>query len=158
TLRLPRPLWIGVVAVGLIIAMVWLKLGVPVYRQQVASQEIARLRGIVRTRPRAPEWLRAHLGDERASRFDEITEGYLNEREATDGTLRHLNGLTNLHDLSLKGTQITDAGLGVVEGMPGLRILWLDDTQVTDAGLAHLRNLNRLERLLLCNTRVTDSG
>src|SRR6266853_1189689 len=159
SIRLPRPLWIGVAAGGLIVMLLWLHLGVPIYRQQVAIQEIRHLGGtIMRKSPRVPEWFRAQLSDEWKTRCDEILEVYLSGRPATDESMRRLKGLTSLEVLAVNKTQVTDAGLAIVEGMPHLKLLWLDDTHVTDAGLKHVRSLTRLERLPLRSTRVTDSG
>ena len=39
SIRLPRPLWIGLAAIVLVVVAVGLRVGVPIYRQQVALWE-----------------------------------------------------------------------------------------------------------------------
>jgi len=63
SIRLPRPLWIGVATVVLIVAAAALHFGAPLYRQHVAVREIEQLGGqIMGTRPRGPSWLRKFVG------------------------------------------------------------------------------------------------
>jgi len=57
SIRLPRPLWIAMATFAVVVVTVGLRLGVPIYRQQVAVREIELLGGTVRTLPRGPEWL-----------------------------------------------------------------------------------------------------
>ena len=141
SIRSLRPLWIAVAIVVLILAVVWLNLGVPIYRRQVAIREIERLHGGVTRMPGTPQWLKSRVGDKCDMVFDEITQVWLSEKHVTDDSLRRLRGLTNLEELWLNKTEVTDEGLTIVEEMPRLKKLWLDDTQITDAGLRQLRGL-----------------
>jgi hypothetical protein len=157
-MQLPRPLWIGLAAFGLMLAVVWINLGLPIYRQQVAIGEIELLHGRIIRRSGTPAWVKTWLGDRCDVMFDDVSQVWLSEKPATDDSLRYLKGLTNLEELWLNKTHVTDDGMAIVEGMPKLKNLWLDDAHITDAGLTYLRSLNKLESLLLGNTRVTDSG
>ncbi len=75
----------------------------------------------------------------------------------TDAEMVHLKGLTNLRELSLRGTKVTDTGLGHLKGM-ALTSLDLLFTPVSDAGLEHLKGMTSLQTLVLTETRVTDAG
>src|SRR5947209_5929419 len=141
--RLPRPLWIGVATVVLVVGGVAVQFRVIQYRHQrqlAAIREIESAYGYVQTRPGGPEWLRLWVGDERMKVFDEVVEAQLDENETTDAKMGEIRGLAHL------------------KGMAGLQRLWLNDTKVTDAGMAHLNGMTKLERLWLANTRVTDAG
>jgi len=77
----------------------------------------------------------------------------------TDSDLKYLKEmLSELHSLSLGGTQVTDAGLEHLKGMSQLQHLYLNNTHVTDAGLEHLKGLTQLQELLLSGTQVTNEG
>jgi hypothetical protein len=74
SMRLPRPLWIGVAAVVLVVVAAGLQVGTPMYGQHVAICEIERLKGIVTTKKGGPAWLRRWLGDERMRMLDDVTQ------------------------------------------------------------------------------------
>jgi len=100
-------------------------------------------------RPR-PAWLRNLLGDDFV--------GVVFASSATDASLEHLKGRTQLQALNLGGTQVTDAGLEHLKGLTQLQALQLYGTKVTDAGLEHLKGLTQLQALDLSGTQVTDAG
>lgn len=182
SIRLPRPLWIGLGTVVVVVAGVGLRIGVPIFRQQVAIQEIERLGGKVEMHPGGPAWLRIWVGDPRMKLFDDVRKVHLNGTQANDATLghvgwlakldwlslantpttdagiEHLKRLTELHELSLNKMQVTDAALVHLKGLTSLERLWLDATQVTDFGLRHLDGLTGLKELSLENTHVSDAG
>jgi hypothetical protein len=163
SIRLPRPLWIGVASGVLIVAVVGLQIGLPVYRhwrQQVAIAEIHRRHGIVLLHRGGPGWLRRWLGDERMNVFDtaEHVELSCEEYPVTDADLVPLESLIGVEQLMLDGTVITDAGLERLRGMTTLNELVLGKTQVTDDGLERLQLLTSLEQLDLRETRITDAG
>jgi hypothetical protein len=137
SIRLPRPLSIGLVTVVLTVVAVGLRIGIPIYRQQVAVQEIERLGGWVFTEPRGPEWLWSllyRIDADLGARTDIVNSVCLRHLAATDNTLYHMGCLSDLRELELT------------------------DTQVTDTGLAHLKWLTRLERIDLSHAPVTDAG
>src|SRR5436190_1089315 len=101
SIRLPRPLWIGVAAGVLIAATIGLRVGLPICKQRAAIQEIQRLGGRVVARPRGPEWLRSRAGEERMKIICDVTEVWLSKKHATDATLTRLKGLTHLQELWL---------------------------------------------------------
>src|SRR5690348_5011713 len=104
SIRLPRPLWIGLATAALVLVALGLRFGVPIYRQEIAVREVQGLRGPIGRMPRTPEWLRTKLGHEWATMFDEVTVITLSERPATDSTVRKLSGLTGLTELRLENT------------------------------------------------------
>jgi hypothetical protein len=157
-IRLPRPLWIGVVTVLLIVVALGLRIGIPIYRQQVAIREIQRLGGVVQFRARGPIWLRERIPARFNELFGEVDFVSLSETSATDATLAHLQGLDGLKQIWLTATSVTDSGMPHLKGLTNLQILFLDRTRVTDAGLAHLKGLTRLRILALLQTPVSDAG
>ncbi len=66
------PLWIGVATIVMVVIAVGQRFGLPIYRQQVAIQEIERLGGVVETQEGGPELLRGWIGDSRMSIFDRV--------------------------------------------------------------------------------------
>jgi Leucine-rich repeat (LRR) protein len=182
SIRLPRPLWIAISAMALVVVAVGLQIGAPIYRRNAALRELERLDANVEWRPQGPRWLRERVGDDRMKLFDDVIGVGLYEKPVTDATLSHLSGLTNLETLWLAETPVTDAGLVHLQGLTRLKLLslastgttdgglanlnrmknletlHLDGTQVTDAGLKHLRGLTNLQGLILDNTKVTDAG
>jgi hypothetical protein len=158
TVRLPRPLWIGLVTLLLIVMSVGLRLGLPIYRQHAAVRAIQRLGRDVTLRTRCPQWLRDRVGEERANLFDEVVEVDLGETAADDSMLVHVGQLRGLQTLFLNHTKVTDTGLAHLTSLTGLQSLYLGDTAVTDRGIAHLEGLAGLQELSLTRTHVTDSG
>ena len=64
----------------------------------------------------------------------------LTDTDADDDTLKSLpNGLMNLSNLNLCGTNVTDDGLLSLLRMEGLKNLNLIDTKVTPLGVAKLK-------------------
>ena len=156
SIRLPRPLWIGLATVVLIMIAAGLSVGLPIYWQSTAIREIERVGGsIIETRPRGPEWIRERVGSDLRELFEKVIRVDLGDTPATDTTLEHLNWLTSLEDLDLDNTQITDAGLIRLKGLARLKVLWLNGTLVTDTGLSHLTDLISLQSLYLGNTQAT---
>ncbi|MGE5195678.1 MAG: hypothetical protein ACM3U2_24565, partial [Deltaproteobacteria bacterium] len=144
SIRLPRPLWIGLAATVLVVAAAALHLGMPIYRQHVCIREIERVGGVALTFPRGPEWLRDRVGDERMRLFEDVVEVQIIVKPATEETLRHVGELTSLQRLYLDGTPVTDDWLVHLKGLSRLEKLSLRNTPVTDAGLRHLKELTQL--------------
>jgi hypothetical protein len=76
----------------------------------------------------------------------------------TDAGLAQLTGLTGLHSLDLRSTQISGDGLRHPKELPGLMILNLNRTKITDADLARLKDCGNLASLYLSGTAVSDAG
>jgi len=96
----------------------------------------------------------SHVGQ-----LSQLTNLSIISMRVTDTGLAHLEGLSNLRTLMLRGgSSVTDAGLIHLKRMSRLKQLFLEDSQVTDAGLAHLKGLTSLEGVNLRNTQVGDAG
>ena len=74
SIRLPRPLWIGLAAAVLVVLGVGVQIGVPIYRQQVVIREIEQVGGIALTFPRGPEWVRDRVGDDWMRLIEDVRE------------------------------------------------------------------------------------
>ena len=84
--------------------------------------------------------------------------GRFHRAEVGDGTLRHLEGLTQLRALTMDYSGVGDAGLQHLEGLTQLRDFLLGFTQISDAGLVHLKGLTRLEVLEVTGPRSATPG
>jgi hypothetical protein len=158
--RPARSLWFGQATAALIVVTVAFRFAVPIYRHQLAVEEIERLGGWFSNLARYPEdnTQATDVGLEQLDRLISLQTLRLSHSHVTDAGLVHLEGLTSLQALDLSNTQVTDAGLRHLKGLANLHELDLENTQVTDAGLAHLKALTRLEKLSLDKTGVTDAG
>ena len=137
-MRLPRPLWIFVIATAIIAVSASLRIGVPVYQRRAVIREIKRWGGRSTLENRAPEWVRTRFGHEWTACFDDVVRIDLDGTQADDTALARLSWLSDLQELRLDNTRVTDAGLAHLSGLSNLKILWLDNRQVTDEGVQHL--------------------
>lgn len=78
-----------------------------------------------------------------------VIEIDLDDTQATDDDLAHLEHFPHLQGLTLEETRITDAGLAHIEKLTNLTDLCLDETAVGDAGLTHVKRLVNLRKLSL---------
>ena len=157
-IRVPRPLWIAVPTVALIVAVAGLQIGLPVYRRQQARQTINRLRGRVDTVRFGPDWFRELVGKERARSLDAVRWLCLDGARVTDADLTVICTQMSLEELIMGHTPITDVDLEQIGRLHGLRKLVLQETPITNAGLAHLGNLEELKVLDLSFTSIGDEG
>src|SRR5262245_46161134 len=127
----PRPLWFFGATIVLIVAVVALRVGLPIYRQRAALREVERLGGSYEREPGGPAWLHRVLGDEWMKYFDQVNMVRFNDGTFSDGGLAQLTGLT------------------------GLQALWFDRSDLGDAGLADLEGLTTLQQLSLAGTRIS---
>ena len=158
SIRLPRPLWIGLAAAVLAVVALGLQFGLPIYRQEVAIRAIERLGGVAERQVRGPQWLRDWIGEKQIVVLDRVTAVGLERVAATDDAMVHLKSLYGLQTLMLNHSRISDAGLANLAMVASLEWLELPGTQITDCGLAHLKRLTRLEGLDLTGTRVAGPG
>jgi hypothetical protein len=181
-IRLPRPLWLVLVVVVLVIVGVSLRFGLPIYRQQVAINAIQLLGAKIKTRRTIPEWVATFVGEKWSAAFDDVVDVsligsrvtdadlvnlrcfpcldalWLGTTPTTDAGLRHLRASASLRTLDASGTRITDAGMQHIRGMARLETLYIDDTQVTDVGLAELNGLISLRHLYYFRSHVSKKG
>jgi len=157
-IRLPRPLWIGLVALMLIAVAAASSIIMPAYWQRAAIRTVKGAGGKVRTRPGGPDWLRRWVGNQRMAIFDEAEFVSLYASSIDEYELTQLGALPRLEKLILLGTPTTDTNLQHIGRLTQLRYLDLEGTRVTDDGLRHLAGLTQLERLDLSRTDVGDNG
>jgi Leucine-rich repeat (LRR) protein len=124
--------------------------------QWKAADAIEDLDGTVKwDEPAASRWLRNLLGD---YYFSSVVKVDFFSAPADDAAMAHVEKLSRLEDLDVRGTRVTDAGLKYLKKLNQLRVLGLNVTRVTDAGMEHLKELRHLEWLRLDDTHVTDAG
>ena len=107
-------------------------------------------------RPTSAEMVEAlaHVGH--LSRLKHLT---LILTPVNDAGLAHLEGLSNLESLMLRGrNEVTDAGVAHLARMNSLKGLYLENSQISDEGLASVSKLTGLETLNLARTHVGDVG
>jgi hypothetical protein len=156
--QLASPVCLGITALMLVAGVIWLRMGLPICRQQLAIREISRVGGRIETVKCGPNWVRKWVGDELMTAFDEVVVVDLTSRPATDATLAHVGRFTKLQRLRLSATNVTDAGLIHLQALTMLDQLSLEVTAVTDGGLAHIESLTSLQDLSLDFTQITDDG
>ncbi len=104
--RLPRPLWIGLAAVALIVASLGFRYGAPIYRQQVAIREIERAGGSVIMNTGGPFWLRLWLrrwiGESWLRPFDSIGRAEVIFSETIDADIQHFLAIRPLPELYIE--------------------------------------------------------
>jgi Leucine-rich repeat (LRR) protein len=155
---LPRPLSIGLAAAALLVSVLALKFGLPIYHQQVAIRYIKAAGGYYEMRSGRPQWLRQRLGARFARLFDYVDEVNLQGTGGTDRAMEQLSWLPRLKKLVLSHTTASDVGLAAVSSLKELEELQIGCTRVSDRGLIHLRHLKNLRELGLEHTQVTDAG
>lgn len=92
SIRLPRPLWIGLATGGLIVTAVALVVGVRICRHRAAVREVELVGGYARLVPSGPNFLRNWLGDEWTTILDTVIEVSLYTTQATDEVPRRHEG------------------------------------------------------------------
>lgn len=155
--RLPRPLWIGLAAALAIVASIGLRVGVPLYRQHVAIQQIQRIGGSVVLRHAVPPGVQSVIGRLGMDPLVEIWEVDFAGTNITDADLPLLHGL-QMESVCLSDTRVSNAGLTHLKPLTHLRQLNLDRTSVTASGMDRLADLNGLTRLSLIGTDVSNAG
>jgi hypothetical protein len=157
-LRVPRPMWIAIPTAVLVVAVIGVQVGLPLYRRQAAFVTIDRLGGDSSSTRSAPDWLWHLLGDTLTEPWDDVQGVYLMKTTANDADLSSIAALTSVRFVYLDETQVTDAGLAHLQAMKGLETLSLSGTRLTDSGLEILKGLTNLENLYLHDTEVTNAG
>lgn len=177
SMRFPRPIWLFAGTAALVLIGLGLVLGVPVYRQRMAIQEIKRFSGSVQYFQHRPEWLTRLIGEEwmewinepehvvfwpdgptlsRRSRFGGMVVG--SEPLINDQRLKCVLGLPHLKSLDLAFSNTGDAGLEYVSRLQHLEFLRLEGTDVSDAGIAILLRMKSLKTLQVEHTKITATG
>jgi len=154
SVRLPRPLLIGMAAAATGIAATGVQIGVPIYRQHVAIGEIEHFNGSVQLHPRGPEWLRQLIG---AKRMECVGKPWHVVFWADEATLMRRSRFGG-RVVAIEGPLINDTALACVLGLPGLEKLDLAFSNVTDAGVEHVNRLRNLRSLRLEGTDVSDAS
>jgi hypothetical protein len=152
--RVPRPLTLFLLTVVLVLLGLALRIGLPIYKQQIAIREVRRLGGDVSTSVYGPAWLVSHLPNGCVDALGTACKVHLANLEVTDAETVILEPLTNLRFLSLNGTQVSDSGLACLGSMSSLQDLDLSSTQITEVGLRNIEDLKRLRRLYVHSTLV----
>ena len=134
SIPLPRPLWIGLAAILLVVAAVGIRISVQIYRQKEAIRTITEAGGSVYgDYPRPP---------------------LLSKWFAESGLI----GLANVQTVTFFGADTTGEALRSIGQLDSLEEVVITVSEVTDTGLAHLRNLHALRLLFIYNSRTTDAG
>jgi hypothetical protein len=79
----------------------------------------------------------------------------LNDPDLSDDDWKHLQGLRDLEELSVRGGKINGAGLDHLEKMPGPFALHLVHTKISPADLDHLKRWRNLTNLDLVGRDIT---
>jgi hypothetical protein len=139
SMRLPRPLWIGLAGAMLLVGAVGLGIGVRIWRQFAAVRAIERQGGVIGTVHHLSGWQRQWLGQPAYKVLEEVEFVNWEHHPITDATLDQLLALQTLRRLNLRRTRVTDAGIARLKDLPRLELLLLDGTDVTESGIGELQ-------------------
>jgi 8-oxo-dGTP pyrophosphatase MutT (NUDIX family) len=167
-IRLPRPLWIGLMTLLLVIVAAGFRIGLPIYRQQAAIREIEERGGYVKSYDDIriwdmPDWMlrmwwRLYLIESERVVFREVHLVDLSGGQFDDDVLPVTLAFPQVRHLDLTLSGVTDAGMPHLAALGCMETLFLSGTGVTDAGLVHLKSLKKLRNLYLVSTAITDDG
>ena len=179
SIRLPRPLWIGISATLLIIVAAGLRFGVSGYQRRVAVREIERFNGSIQyLNRRGPNWLLVWMNEDRMQWFSDPDhlvfwpgEANLRRRSRTGGVivptvgplidddnLKCVLGLPNLKSVDIAFSSVSDAGVKHLIGLRRLENLRLEGSDVSNESIPFLSQMTTLKRLNVEHTRITSSG
>ena len=139
SVRLPRPLWIGVAGVMILVAATLLTTGLRLHRQISAIDAIESQGGAVGTVRHRSAWQRNLLGHPTYRAFEVVEFVNWENGRISDADLVQLLELPTLRRLNLRHTRITDAGIMRLKELPHLELVLLEGTEATDAGIAELQ-------------------
>jgi Leucine-rich repeat (LRR) protein len=157
------------------------------HRQSRAIAQVEKYNGYVRfdyeyvngkeipnSGPKAPKWLRQHLGEDY---FREVSRVIYVDQPLSDATLAPLTELSAIEELCFLTRlahgkapvdpppgleRLTESGLARLEGLTQLRRVDFDDMELTGSMLRHLNHSTQLEALKVFEDRVkggiTDEG
>jgi Leucine-rich repeat (LRR) protein len=158
SLRLPRPLCIGVAAMAMLVASFGLRFGLSIYRRLSAMRDLESAGATVDTYPLRSKWLRDPVVREIIRPLEPVHRINLVVLNAGDNDLVPLRDLPDTEVLTIYGDNITDAGFGNLEGLRSLKVLNAGVLRITDVCLRHIAGLKSLEELDISFARVTDEG
>jgi len=158
SIRVPKPLSIGLVIAALLVAAIVVNLGASVYREQVAVRALRDAGATVNTYGPRPKWLGRVFGRDVTRPFERITDIYLEILDTTDADLAPIKDTRSVETLTIWSDRITDAGFESVAAVHGLRELHAGGIHLTDAGLQCISRLGDLEELDISSSDVTDVG
>jgi hypothetical protein len=158
SIHVSRPLWIGVVTLGLVVTATGLLFGLPIYAKQRTVRKFFEMHVVTAHMRGEPNWLRRLGGDDWMQGFDQISSIDFSFADVGDDDLAAMSRLSTLQHLVFDGSSVTDAQLRHIRNLPRLASLGLNGTRITDAGLRSMHRLPKLRNLDLQGTRITDSG
>ncbi|MSR60667.1 MAG: hypothetical protein EXS05_24010 [Planctomycetaceae bacterium] len=97
--KLPRPLWLFLATLALVVVSLGLIFGWPMFRQRSAINAVENAGGVLETRRDGPEWLRGWIGNDPMRVFDEIRSVEVNGANYGDADLSWLRGQPRLVNL-----------------------------------------------------------
>lgn len=157
--RIPRPGWLVLTAILLVVVAVALPLCLTYYQEQRARSMVKALGGRLETEPICPEWLRDLFGNDVPIFKRIVGVNLVGAEGVTNANLQLLGGLSHLGFLGLRRSDVNDEALTALEYLPPLEALVLADTAVGgDDGMKQVIKLNRLTHLDLQGSRITDRG
>jgi hypothetical protein len=158
SIRLPRPLWIGIAAGAMFIVWFGLFFVLPVYRQQKAIAVITAAGGNVYGSYAGPDCIQDLLAEYAVSGMASVESVTFLGAETTGEAIDSIGHLDALQELIISGPAVTDACLIRLRGLRRLRLLFIYDSQITDAGMAELSSFTSLRQLHLSAPDATDAG
>jgi hypothetical protein len=139
SIRVPRPLWTGIIAIVLLIAAALLPVSLRLHRQIAAIRAIESQGGAVGTVGHRSGRQRELLGYPTFKAFEVVDFVNWEHGVITDSDITQLLELPTLRRLNLRHTRIADAGVMRLKGVPHLELLLLEGSTATDAATDELQ-------------------
>jgi len=137
--RVPRPLWIGVIAVILLAGSLLLTTGLRVHRRMTAIRAIESGGGAVGTVRRRPDWPRWLFAYPTYKAFEVVEFVNWENGTISDGDVAMLLELPSLRRLNLRNTHMKGTGIARLKQLPDLELVLLERSDVAESEVGDLR-------------------
>jgi hypothetical protein len=139
TCRFPRPLWIGFVAVILLVGSMLLTTGLTVHRRLTAISAIESRGGAVGTVGHRSGWQRQSFGYPTFKAVEVVEFVNWENGALSDADVAWLLDLPSLRRLNLRNARITGARITRLKQLPHLELVLLEGSDATEAEIDELR-------------------
>ena len=137
--RLPRPLWIGLIGVALLVSSLLLRTGLRFHRRLTAIRAIESRGGAVGTVRHRSDWPRQFFACPTYKSLEVVEFVNWENGALSDADISRLLELTTLRRLNLRHAHITGARILRLKDLPRLELVLLEGSDATEAEIDELQ-------------------
>jgi hypothetical protein len=137
--RLPRPLWIGLVAVALLVGSLLATTGLRVHGQMIAIRAIESRGGAVGTVRHRTDWPRRLFAYPTYKAFEVVEFVNWENGALSDADVGWLLDLSSVRRMNLRDTNVTGAGILRLKDLPQLELVLLEGSNASEAEIDELQ-------------------